>query len=252
MPPTSRLELPPQVPWPRWYARQAYEKGQGQHVLFAGPTQSGKTALCRLLARERRYVVVLGTKAVDPSLDAYIAEGYTRIEHWPPTRADLRANRQIWPDGSVKFALWPRINKREDLRAHRATYARCFDDIFVDGRWCLVADEGLWLSSPSGLALGRQLGDVAYGSASNLVSLYVLVQRISNVPPVVWTSCSWAEIFHTGRTDDVRELASLGTYEPRETAAAVRRLRGHQFLDLPCRGGADWSITEVDPAWLAT
>ena len=251
MPPSlSQLEVPPFVPWTEWANRQPYEKKQGQHILFQGPTQSGKTALCRILARLRTYVVVCGTKPHDASLDAYVKEGYVRIEQWPPSPRDWKKCREVWGDQEARFILWPHFKKREDLRRFSSIFAALLDDVFIDGRWCVVVDEGLWMASPSGLGLGRQLGDVAYSTASNTVSLYLLVQRIANVPPVAWTSCSWAEIFHTGRTDDVRELASLGTYPPRTTAEAVRRLSGHRFLDLPCRGGAEWSITEADKSWL--
>jgi hypothetical protein len=96
--------------------------------------------------------------------------------------------------------------------------------------------------------LGGPLGDIAYGTASNNVSLYLLVQRPANVPPVAWTSVSEAEIFKMGRRDDVRELASLGVYEPNQTIEVIQRLRGHQFLSLPTRAQAEWSISEVDLA----
>lgn len=244
MPP--QLELAPIELWPQWYARKATQLKQGEHVLFCGPTQSGKTLLCRLLARLRNYVVVLGTKAWDPSLDAYIEEGYVRIDHWPPTREDYRKGQKVWEEGNVRFILWPKIRKIEDLRKFRPVFAKCLEQSFTDKGWTIVADEGLWLSDRSGLALGSQLGAIAYGGASAKISLYLCIQRPANLPPVTWTSCSWAEIFHSGRTDDVRELASLGIYEPRAAQAAVRGLRGHQFLDLPCRGGAEWAITQVD------
>lgn len=233
-------ETPPVKPWPQWYADEAMVKPG--HILFSGPTQSGKTVLCREVARLRSFVVVFGTKAVDPSLTAYVDEGYTRIDHWPPTRHDMRQ----WSAEEARFILWPKIKNRADLRRHKPLYAKAMDDIFIDGDWTIVVDEGLWLASTSGLNLGQALGDVAYGAASNGVKLFLLVQRPSNVPPVAWTSVSQALLFHSGRTDDMRELASLGTYEPKTVIPAIRGLKGHQFLDLPCRGGAEWSISEVE------
>lgn len=243
--PTPQPNGPPVVPWPQFYAGKAAELRQGMHVLFVGPTQSGKTVLCRYFARLRSCVVVLGTKPVDPSLDAYVDEGYVRIDHWPPTRSDFNKGRG-WVEGEARFILWPRITKREELRGMRSLYAKCFDDVFIQGKWCIVADEGLWISGKTGLNLGAQLGDIAYGSASNKVSLYLCVQRPSNVPPVTWTSVSEVEIFHMGRTDDVREMASLGTYDPKAVVPVVQQLRGHAFLSLPTRGGAQWAISEVD------
>lgn len=236
------VDAPPVTPWATWYGRKARSWKQGSHQLLVGPTQSGKTLLAHELANLRRFVVVFGTKPVDPSLDAYIADGYKRIDHWPPQRSDFRD----MPDGVAHFILWPKIAKREDLRRFRPVYAKCFDDIFIEGRWTMVIDEGLWMAARTGLDLGKQMGDVAYSTASNKVSMVLLVQRPTNVPPVTWTSCSDALIFHLGRTDDVRELASMGTYDPKIAQTAVRQLRGHQFLDLPCRGGAEWSVTQVE------
>jgi hypothetical protein len=76
--------------------------------------------------------------------------------------------------------------------------------------------------------------------------MYLLMQRPAGLPRIIWSSVMQAELFHMGITNDIRELASLGTYEPKDVATAVRRLTGHQFLDLPIRGGADWAISEVE------
>jgi hypothetical protein len=231
-------------------------------VLFDGPTQSGKTVLCRLVTRLNAYAVVFGTKPVDPSLDAYAAEGYTRIDHWPPTPSDYRKARaagatysyvkdggkRVRSDPAVRFLLWPRIKTRADLRRYRSVYAAAMEGMFIEGRWCFVIDEGLWMASRNGLDLGQQMRDMAYGSASNKVSMHLLVQRPANLPPDCWTNCGQALIFHGGHPDDIRKLASLSVYQPRQAQQAIARLRGHQFLDLPCHAGAEWAVSQVDPA----
>lgn len=243
-PPPLDPDTPPRVAWPVWYGEQGRERGQGRHRLFDGPTQSGKTLLARYMARQRDFVVVLGTKPVDASLDAYVADGYTRIDHWPPTPRDFR--RGGWDGNEARFILWPKIKKRAELRAFRGVYAKCLDDIFIDGRWCIVADEGLWLSARNGLNLGQELGDIAYGSASNDVSLFLCIQRPAGLPRITWASCSDAYIFKTGVTNDLRELASLGTYDPKPVAAAIKRLGRYEFLALPCRGGSEWAVSRVE------
>jgi hypothetical protein len=252
-----RREVPPVVGWWDWYVpkvdeiyRRMHPRGpaeqHGMHFLFVGPTQSGKTLLCRFLVELRDFVVTLGTKPKDPSLDDYIADGFLRIDHWPPTKADVRKGEERWPAGKRWFLVWPKIVRREDLRRFRPLFKATIEDVFAEGMWTLVADEGLWLGSRDGLALGQELSDLAYGSASNGVSMYLLMQRPSGLPRITWSSVMAAELFHMGITSDIRELASLGTYEPADVARAIRALRGYQFLDLPIRSGADWAVSQVD------
>jgi energy-coupling factor transporter ATP-binding protein EcfA2 len=238
-------DVPPVVAWEPWIAQHAAESKQGQHKLFVGPTQSGKTTLARIMLRLRPYVVVLGTKPRDESLDKYVAEGYRRISQWPPKPKELEPNR----DGQVKLLLWPEIRQYTDLRKYREEYRRCLGDIFTDGGWALGCDEGLWVASRKGLGLDSELADIAYGAASNKVSLHLCIQRPAGLSRVTWSSVSDAYVFHCGVTNDVRELASLGTYSPQDAGAAIRQLQGHQFLRLPCRGGATWQVSEVPKDW---
>lgn len=180
----------------------------------------------------------------DPEMDAYIAEGYTRIESWPPPRKALKP----LDDGSVRIVLWPKIKTRADLRRFRPVYAAFLDDALVKGGWTIVADEGLWLSDRNGLHLGDHLSSIAYTGRSSGVTLMMLVQRPRGVPVHTWSNASYACIWHGGNTDDARELASLGTQPSREVQAAMHSLRGHDFLFLPCRAGMEWAITSVDPS----
>ena len=75
---TEALEVPPPpvVPWAAFDARNAREVKQGDHQLFVGPTQSGKTVLCRV--RRATGLHRLGNQEARPCLDAYVDEGYVR------------------------------------------------------------------------------------------------------------------------------------------------------------------------------
>jgi hypothetical protein len=242
-------ESPPTVMWDQFYALEQRRNQQGRHKLFVGPTQSGKTVLARLEARLRSYVVVLGTKPVDDSLDEYEREGYLRIDHWPPTNKE---KKDAGAPDSCRLLLWPEIKKREQLRSPkiRDTFLALFDQAFIEGHWTIVVDEALWVARRSGLDLDQALADMAYGSASNKVSLYITLQRPSGVSRLIWANCAEAYIFHSGVRDDVRELASLGIYQPPDVVRAMTQLgtgeNHHPFLYLPCRaGGATWAISEA-------
>lgn len=86
---------------------------------------------------------------------------------------------------------------------------------------------------------------MAYGGASNGISMMFLMQRPAGVPRILWQSCTTALLFHMGVTNDVREMASLGTVPPKAVVQTIQSLEGHTFLDLPLRAGRNWSTSEV-------
>jgi hypothetical protein len=256
------LGPPPRVlAWPAFDAEAYRTVRQGDHQLFVGPTQSGKTVLCRGLVRHRDYVVVWGTKKRDTSLDAYTQEGYVRVDRWPPStcleedhKGRLVRKPYRWPpkpdaEGKVRLILWPEISTRTDLKRHADQYARCLDDAFIQGGWSIVIDETLWATRPTGLGLNAAIAEIAFGAASNKVSLYLCMQRPTGMERVTWSSVSDAYVFKSGIIDDIRELAALGTQDPRDAVTVLRtQISGHRFLHLPTRGQSrGWSISEVDP-----
>jgi hypothetical protein len=242
-PSAAGLPVPPEVGWPTWLARFERQWKQGDHILDVGPTQSGKSLLAReLVLNGRKFVVVLGTKPKDKTLDEYIAAGFVRIDHWPPIPKDFRDQQE----GMARFILWPKIKEVGDALKHRGLYKKALDQIYVDGNWTVVVDETLFFCDNShGLGLGSTLAMLAYGGASNGISMMFLMQRPAGVPRILWQSCTTALLFHMGVTNDVREMASLGTVPPRAVVQTIQHLEGHTFLDLPLRAGRNWSTSEV-------
>lgn len=242
--PSARgLPVPPEVPWATWAMRFGRTWKQGDHVLVVGPTQSGKSLLAReLVLQNRKFVVVMGTKPRDKTIDEYIAAGFIRIDHWPPVKRDFRDQQP----GMARFVLWPKIKEIGDAMKHRPLYKKCLDSIYMDGNWTVVIDETLYFSDNSnGLGLGPTLTTLAYGSASNGISMMFLMQRPAGVPRILWQSCTTALLFHMGVTNDVREMASLGTVPPKAVVETIQGLEGHHYVDLPLRAGRSWSISQV-------
>lgn len=242
--PTAPVESPPVEDWATWHGNFAARWQQGQHVLFVGPTGSGKTVAARELAWDRKFVVVLGTKIKDKELEKYLDDGYIRITDWPASPKQIRD--ATFDDGSIRLVLWPVVKKREDLYRFRPVYAKALDQILIDGNWAIVADEGLWLSERSGLNLGQQLSAIAYTGRSSGVTLMMLIQRPAGVPRNTWSNVAHAIVYKHGVTSDSRELASLGTDSPKDVALAIRSLQKYQFLYLPCTADTTWAISKVD------
>lgn len=246
----SELELPPVVGWEVWRNRFLRQWKQGAHLLDVGPTQSGKSLLMReLVFAGRKNVVVMGTKPRDETLEEYIEGGFVRIDHWPPENKDYRAQQP----GMARFILWPKIREVGDAVRYRPLFEKALRHIYVDvdpktgGGWTVIIDETLFFSdTKDGLGLGHILSTMAYSSASSGITMCFLMQRPAGVPRILWQSCATAFIFHMGVTNDVREMASLGTIQPKAVTEAIQKLEGHEFLDVPCRAGRRWSKTQVE------
>src|SRR5690349_6421632 len=69
----------PPVSWDDFYGYFGANWRQGEHVGLIGPTGSGKTTLAMWLLPLRKYVVVLGTKPRDKTLDELAARGYYKM-----------------------------------------------------------------------------------------------------------------------------------------------------------------------------
>ena len=253
----SERELAPLATWEAFVNAQVARnktqtRGHGRHRLFAGQTQAGKTTLNRILLRMKKTVLVIGTKPKDSSLDRYVEEGYLRIDHWPPTKKELR---QRGPHDQVKLLLWPKVTRYEDLGRHADLFRRAVRDVTVEGGWTLSVDEGLYVCSRRGLNLGEEISQLAFGGASNGLSLHLVIQRPAGIPVITYASCHDAYLFKMGNTNDIREIASYTGYETTDVARAIRGLnrgnptKGHQFLYAPMTGGATWEVSEVPQAW---
>lgn len=196
---------------------------------------------------------MFGTKPKDSSLDRYVTEeGFLRIDHWPPTPRELRyrGSRE-----QVKLLLWPKVERYEDLTRHHDLFRRAIRDVSIEGGWTVSIDEGLWVCARRGLNLGEEVSQIAFGGASNGLSLHLVIQRPAGIPVTTYSNCHEGYLFRMGNTNDIREIASYTGYDTLEVAQAIRGLnrgnpeKGHQFLYAPLVGGRTWEVSEVPREW---
>lgn len=227
-------------------------KGDGRHRLFVGQTRTGKTTLARIVNRMKKSVVVFGTKPKDASLDRYVAEGYVRIDHWPPTRRELK---QRGPYEQVRLLLWPKVQRYEELFKFRPIFKAAIRELAFESYWTISVDELFYACQRTKLDLADELSEVAYSGASNGTSLHVTIQRPRGVPLLIPSSCHDVYAFRMGIEDDVRDLAGYSAHSSREVADAIKGLNqsregvGHEFLYLPFVGDATWKVSEVPSNW---
>ena len=201
---------------------------QGQHVLITGGTGSGKTRLARELDEIRiqrgGYVVVFVCKLQpdDTIREAY--KGWTRWTRWKK-RPRVDENRiLLWPAVEGKP-----INDATNLMA--AVFGEALEEISKQGRWTVHIDEGLFMTSPSYLNFGRDLGMMYSLLRTSKATLIPLAQRPAHLPLSLYANIDHAFVGRASEPADLKRLANMDSSIPsRELQRKIMTLTKHDFL----------------------
>lgn len=197
---------------------------QGEHVLIAAPTGSGKSRLAADLVEKRGHVVNFVTKTKDPLFSGPVYKSWSRLVDW--TKQTLRP----WDN---RVLLWPKEMETMSLtREHQEqVFSRALEDINKRGGWCLVFDELHYMSDPHFLGLASEIAILHHMGRSNNISLVSLTQRPAWIPKIIYSSVSHAYIGRTRDQADLKRLADLAGIDAKVIAQAVSELpTRHDFL----------------------
>jgi hypothetical protein len=208
------------TPWEELAAPGGIQWNQGEHVTIIGPTGYGKTTVELLLLPRRAYTVFLATKPRDRVLSGLVRSGeFYKTETWPPPGpADL------FP----KVMLWPKWTGPADTAAVAETFYEALSAVFVEGSWCVAADELAWLCRRYGLA--DTFRDLWQQGRSNDLSLLCCVQRPAWVPLDAYTESTHLFLFKQTETEALKRIQGLGGMDPVRVRNLVRRLRKYEFV----------------------
>ena len=181
-----------------WWA-DAWEVGQ--HVVVIGAAGSGKTTFEHLLLLPRQWVLALDPKGHDSSLSAY--PGYERTSRWPLPRE----MRQRLRDEEPLHVIVGNAGRTEkQWAANSQLMRRVVRDVFVQGRWTLLADEGIILAHRQFVDAGENLDRLFIAARDRKLSLVYGVQHTSlgRTGPAALPAFSQSTWVAVARTRDER------------------------------------------------
>lgn len=201
---------------------------QGQHVLVTGGTGSGKTFLARQLDEIRLqrggFVVVFVCK-LQP--DETIRENYKGFTRWTRWKRRPRINEN-------RILLWPDVEGKpikDAVALMHAVFLDALDHISKTGQWTVHIDEGLFMTSPSYLNFGREIGMMHALLRSARGTLITLAQRPAHLPLALYANIDHAFIGRASEPADLKRLANMDSSVPsRELQAMIRANGKHDFL----------------------
>lgn len=214
------------LPWNDFLPR--FDWRQGEHVSLLGPTGGGKTTLALQLLDRRGYVVAIGTKPRDPTLD-YLRKraGFHQLDQLP-VRVDRPSRVIVWP----RMRTLDRAKKRELAGRVRET----LDRAYTAGGWTIYADEFAFITRT--LRLGDELTDIWQQGRSNGVTLIGCSQRPRHIPLDAYSAASHLFLWRTNDTYDLKRLEGLNGADSKAVRAIVPNLPRHHVLYVSTRTGA--------------
>jgi hypothetical protein len=194
---------------------------QGEHVTLIGPTGAGKTSLEVAILPRRDYVLFLSTKRVDDTQDRLRRIGFKTI------RDPKELHPQITPKAILR-PPWPDVAARELLQQHAAMFREALMQVFRQGYWCVVLDEGRYLTQDLALQLEVQL--LLLQGRSLHISVVLGTQRPRWIPLEAYDQATHLFFWRDTDRGNVQRVAELAGTRKSEVADVVPALEKHEML----------------------
>lgn len=222
----------------REFAAQRFDYKPGDHVVFGGKTQNGKTTLAFDLLE---YVA-------SPDCPAYVAVskpkdgttqrkgeqlGYRRVAEWPAPRTMKELMDGHGPSG---YLIWPKFGDIDsDMERCAYVTSRLLGDVYTNGvrnkRGILVMDDTMVKSKI--LGLDKQMTTVLAMSGAMGIGQWVFVQKPTDSGRTAIWAYEQSEHIFIAKGGDLRtrrrydEITGLDAHLVSE---AIRTLEPYQFL----------------------
>lgn len=234
------------------FTTRRFDYKAGQHVLFAGPSQNGKTTLAFDLLEHintRRlpaYVVV--SKPTDPVSEKRGKDlGYRRVSDWPP-KPELKEIRDGKPPG---YLLWPKFGNMEtDVENARDITYRFLAHVYADGarrKKAIIVLDDTYLKARV-LQLDREMTTIHAMAGAMGIGAWTFVQKATGAGETTLMAYGAAEhvfLFNEPDKKYRERYGEIGGVDPKLIERTVMTLEPYQCLYIK-RTGRFMCIVDKD------
>jgi hypothetical protein len=212
----------------------------GQHIVFAGPTQNGKTelAFCILehVATPEIPAYVAVSKPRDPVTTKWGAKlGYRRSNEYPPPPKLKELLPEYKPSG---YLIWPDMGNSETATANAANVTRkLINGAYSDGakgKKCILVLDDTVIKSKM-LGLDTEMTTVATMAGAMGISGWFFVQKPTDAGKTALWAFSQSDHIFIARDPDKRNrerYTEIGGFDSKEVERISQTLGIYQFLYL--------------------
>jgi hypothetical protein len=220
----------------REFASQRFHYKDGEHVVFGGRTQKGKTTLAFDLLEYCASTDCPAYVAVSKPTDKTTSQagqrlGYRRVSEWPPSRTV----KELFDGPPPGYLIWPKFGDIDnDMERCAFITSRLLGDRYTAGvhnkHGILVMDDTMVKSKI--LNLDKQMVTVLAMSGAMGIGQWVFVQKPTDSGrTAIWAYEQSEHIFITKSGDKrTRQRYEIGDVDGHLISSALQTLEPYQFL----------------------
>lgn len=218
------------------FVQERFDYKAGQHVVFAGPSQNGKTTLAfdllEVSATPQLPAYVVVSKPTDKVSSQRGQElNYRRVSEWPPKTTV----KEVFDGKPSGYLVWPKFGDMDSdvENAHRVT--RDFlGAVYADGarhkKGIIVLDD-TYLKARI-LRLDREMTTIHAMAGAMGLGAWTFVQKATNAGETTLIAYSSAEhmfLFHEPNEAYRKKFGEIGGVDPKKVERAVMSLDKRRF-----------------------
>jgi hypothetical protein len=222
------------------FASKIFDPDPGNHVVFGGPSQNGKTTLAfKLLeycATPEVPAHVIVSKPRDPVTSRESKRlGYPIVREWPPPVSLSRLLKREKPSG---YTLWPPFGDMTNDVPNASRITREYMDYTytkgAEGEQCIMVLDDTYAKSVV-LNLDREMVTLHAMAGAMGIGVWTFVQKptgAGRTPLMAYGAAEYVFLFYDPDKKNRERYDEIGGFDPKEIERILMSLRKYQALCL--------------------